>query len=79
MKQTCHGCSVLVRAGVAGKGVDDPAMNYPSSDESFVRLHQAGWSVGEVAVHTPAGIVWLVSGTNGENAIEARGETQAEA
>ena len=53
--------------------------SYPSSDESFARLHQAGWSAGEVAVHTPAGIAWLVTGTNGENAIEARGTTQAEA
>ncbi len=53
--------------------------NYPSSDHSFARLHQAGCSVGEVAVHTANGIVWLVTGSNGENVIEARGTTQTEA
>jgi hypothetical protein len=49
--------------------------NLPSVDESFDRLHRAGWSVGEVAT---AG-EWVVSGTNGENLLVARGETQAEA
>jgi hypothetical protein len=48
--------------------------SYPTVDESFERLHKAGWSVGDAA--TPAG--WCVSGTNGENRIEARGGTQAE-
>jgi hypothetical protein len=44
-------------------------------DESAARLKRAGWSIGDVA--TAAG--WLVSGRNGENVIEARGWTQAEA
>src|SRR5436190_23983393 len=57
------------RAGTMSAG------DHPSSDESFDRLHRAGWSVGEVA--TASG--WLVTGTNGENAIHARGATQAEA
>jgi len=43
--------------------------NYPTSDESFARLHQAGWSIGEKG---SAG-VWIVSGTNGENVIRAEG------
>jgi len=50
-------------------------VNYPSVDECFERLHRAGWSVGEVAT---AG-EWIVSGTNGENLLDARGRTQAEA
>jgi hypothetical protein len=50
-------------------------MTYPSVDESFARLHSAGWSIGE----TGAASVWLVSGTNGENVIHAEGQTQAEA
>jgi hypothetical protein len=33
---------------------------YPSVDESFDRLHRAGWSVGEVATATR----WLVDGSN---------------
>jgi hypothetical protein len=48
---------------------------YPSVDESRDRLHRAGWSVGEIA--TAAG--WLVTDTNGENALDARGKTLAEA
>ena len=47
----------------------------PSVDESFAGLHAAGWSVGETG--TAGG--WFVSGTNGENAVNARGRTQAEA
>ena len=48
---------------------------YPSVDESRDRLHRAGWSVGEVA----GARTWVVSGTNGENAICAEGADQAEA
>jgi len=50
-----------------------------ASDESFTRLKRAGWSVGDVRILTPAGPIWLVTGANGENVIEACGETQAEA
>jgi hypothetical protein len=42
-------------------------MPFPSVDESRDRLHRAGWSVGEVA----QGAIWHVSGTNGENAVNA--------
>jgi hypothetical protein len=52
---------------------------FPGSDESFARLHCAGWTVGEVAAHGPGGVVWIVTGSNGENRIEARGRSQAEA
>ncbi len=50
--------------------------SHPSADEPFDRLHRAGWSVGEV--RTMRGTV-LVSGTNGENRIQAEGKTSAEA
>jgi hypothetical protein len=53
--------------------------SYPSPDECFARLHRAGWSVGEASFLTPAGEVWQVSGSNGENQLRARGTTQAEA
>ena len=49
--------------------------NFPSVDESFDRLHCAGWSVGEVATSG----AWSVIGTNGENVLEARGQTQTRA
>ncbi len=53
---------------------------YPTADESFVRLHRAGWSAGEIAFLTAAGrVAWLVTGTDGENAVEARPAGQAEA
>jgi hypothetical protein len=57
------------RAGTMSAG------DHPSSDESFDRLHRAGWSIGEVA--TSSG--WLVTGTNGENSIVSLGRSQAEA
>ena len=51
----------------------------PSVDESFDRLHRAGWSLGEYALGPPHAPAWCVEGHNGENRIEARGRTQAEA
>ena len=56
-----------------------PCSRFPRSDESFGRLQRAGWNVGDVAVHGADDIRWLVTGTNGENRIEAKGATQAEA
>jgi hypothetical protein len=53
-----------------------PMPDYPSSDESFARLRQAGWSVGEIRGCSG---LWYVSGTNGENVIGAEGRCQAEA
>jgi hypothetical protein len=50
-------------------------MTCPSVEESFGRLRRSGWSVGE----TGSGAGWLVTGTNGENAIRATGRTPAEA
>jgi hypothetical protein len=52
---------------------------YPSVDESRDRLHRAGWSIGEMAYGPDHALVWLVSGTNGENRIEAHGRSQSEA
>jgi hypothetical protein len=52
---------------------------HPSPDESFARLHRAGWSVGDVRLLTAEGPAWWVTGTNGENALSAQGRTQAEA
>ena len=49
--------------------------DYPSSGESFCRLRQAGWSIGEIGGVDP----WHVSGTNGESVIRAEGKSQAEA
>ena len=59
----------------AGDSKGESVNALPSVDESFDRLRRAGWSVGEVAT---AG-EWIVTGTNGENVIDALGETQAEA
>jgi hypothetical protein len=52
---------------------------YPSVDECRDRLHRAGWSIGETASGSDHALVWLVTGTNGENCIEASGRSQAEA
>jgi hypothetical protein len=56
-----------------------PVAIYPTADEPFARVRRAGWSVGDVRLLTTAGPVWWVRGTNGENALSARGRTQAEA
>ena len=53
--------------------------NYPTVDESLDRLHRAGWSVGDTAFGPDHALVWLVSGSNGENRLEARGGSRAEA
>jgi hypothetical protein len=50
-----------------------------SPDASFALLYAAGWSVGELPLLTADGSAWLVTGANGENVIEARAATQAEA
>ena len=51
---------------------DDWVSTYPRLDESFDRLRQADWSVGEAGGAT----VWFVTGTNGETMIKAEGRTQ---
>ena len=48
----------------------------PSSDESFLRLHAIGWSIGDVTVAGPVGPVWMVTGTKGEDVIRAEGPTR---
>jgi hypothetical protein len=48
---------------------------YPSIEESFMRLHQSGWSIGETA----GGAVWIASGSNGKIQIRAEGQSQADA
>jgi hypothetical protein len=50
-------------------------MPFPSVDESMPRLRRADWSVGDCA----AGGLWLVTGTNGDNALSATGTGRAEA
>jgi hypothetical protein len=49
--------------------------SFPTVDESRDRLHRTGWSVGDAAF----GPLWRVTGTNGENAINASATTQGEA
>jgi hypothetical protein len=52
---------------------------YPSSDELHARLKAAGWTVGYAGTVGPDGPLWQVSGSNGENRIQASGRTLAEA
>jgi hypothetical protein len=57
--------------------IRNPTMTaFPSSDESFARLQAAGWSVGEVRLPDGSRVI---TGSNGENRLEARGSCQAEA
>ena len=50
-------------------------MTSPGVDESLGRLRRAGWSVGDCGTAA----LWVVSGSNGENAARAEGRAQAEA
>jgi hypothetical protein len=45
------------------------------------QLHAGGWNVGDTAFFDVEddGQVWVVTGTNGENQIQAEGPTRAEA
>jgi len=71
---------LLLRCGTAAFSLARPAPArshipvdpYPGVDESFARLHASGWSAGDVRLPTPAGLLWLVTATNGENRIDAR-------
>jgi hypothetical protein len=54
-------------------------MPHPTVDESLDCLSRAGWSVGHVGALGLHGLVWCLSGTNGENTLEARGSSLAKA
>ena len=52
----------------------------PPDVEALDRLHRAGWSIGDTAFDDRAGgLVWIVSGHNGENLIRAEGTIRDEA
>jgi hypothetical protein len=55
------------------------SLPYPTVDASAARLKRAGWSAGDVAVHGPGGVAWVVTAGRGYQQIEGRGPTQAEA
>jgi hypothetical protein len=58
----------------------DPTEDYDPIADAIRQLHRAGWSIGDVAAHDGAGgMLWIVSGSNGENLIRAEGSTRAEA
>jgi hypothetical protein len=52
---------------------------FPSSEESLLRLHDAGWSVTCTAFQGENGTVWIVSGHNGENQVLTAALTRDEA
>jgi hypothetical protein len=52
---------------------DDPV------GESLDQLRRAGWGVGDAAFTGEDGLVWVVTGANGENLIRAEGPTRAAA
>src|SRR5262249_10090741 len=48
-------------------------------DESFARLHRAGWSAGDVRILTAEGPCYCLSAMDGETEVSMRGRTQIEA
>lgn len=59
--------------------LDGDGIDPDSADASLIRLHAAGWSVGQAAMLGPGGRTWLVWGTNGENVIRGEGATPEDA
>ena len=45
-------------------------IDFPSSDDSFIRLQRAGWTVGDAAVHTVDAVHWMVSGTTARTGLK---------
>jgi hypothetical protein len=67
---------LMDQEGLDVNGQDD----LPRVADCFTRLRRSGWSVGETAFSTEGGgLVSIVTGTNGENAIRAEGATAREA
>ncbi len=54
-------------------------MLVPVPDESFARLHIAGWLLDEAAVAGPAGVTWVITGSSGARRIRAEGPTRTAA
>jgi hypothetical protein len=50
-----------------------------SADACEKELHAAGWSIGDLAIHTPTGVVWMVYARRGEQRIVAKAPKQADA
>ena len=58
----------------------DTLEHHSSFGDALGQLHRAGWSIGSTAFAGEGrGLVWLVTGLNGENVIRAEGATEAEA
>jgi hypothetical protein len=76
-----HWAGARPGAGIFPEGLHTMPSHITVADESFLRLHAAGWSIGDAAyVERGSGVlVWLVTGTNGENLIRAEGTTRNEA
>jgi hypothetical protein len=48
----------------------------PKTDQLFLILHRAGWSIGCTAFSGKDGLSWLVCGTLSDQQIQANGKTQ---
>jgi hypothetical protein len=64
----------VIHAGRGGQG-NVPAPQRQSRNLPGRSTRPAGWSVGEIGTAT----AWIVMGANGENALDGRDRTQAEA
>jgi hypothetical protein len=65
---------------VAGQVVSKRDDQCDDLADAIDRLRAVGWSVGDTAFHDVerGGLVWVVTGSNGENRIRAKGATCAE-
>jgi hypothetical protein len=52
--------------------------DFPSSVDALVLLHRSCWMIGNTAFQVGDVLLWLVTGSNGENRIQAEGAPHAE-
>jgi hypothetical protein len=86
----CSSSSVVPETNLPGRSVDPGpgqgrglSMHDQNNDiaAALDRLHAGGWSIGDTAFHDieHGRVVWVISGTNGENQIRAEGATRPKA
>jgi hypothetical protein len=50
-----------------------------AAEEALLALKREGWSVGDVCLVGPSGVVWLVTGTREGRTLRAEGASREEA
>ena len=60
-------------------GIYNPPMHLLTTDDFYSRLHDAGWSVGDVAFNVDGQRLWMVYCHRGDEKIVAKNPSQRDA